>query len=232
MISEEITLVLPTKNHEKIIIDNLHLVEEYLKNNFSNFEILIISNNSTKENMDLIKKYESSQINHLVYKNAGKGFAVREGIKNSSFKNLLICDADFSVSIEFLGDFFKEGKPISGFVVGSRKLYDSQTIRTPLIRKISGGIFTFLTKYYLKVKITDTQCGFKLIDKSIFINCDQYFSDDFYFDVELFLLAKKDSVKVTEVPVRYIHNNKSSVNIFSDSLRMFFKLINNKYKHK
>ena len=156
---------------------------------------------------------------------------MREGIKNSSFKNIVICDADFSVSVENLNNFFLEGKPISGFVVGSRKLTDSQTISTPIIRKISGGIFTFLTKYYLKVKITDTQCGFKLIDKSIFINCDKYFSDDFYFDVELFLLAKKDLVEVTEVPVRYIHNNKSSVNIFSDSLRMFFKLLNYKYKH-
>lgn len=231
MISEEISLILPTKNHEKIIIDNIDSVINYLKNNFSNVEILIISNDSTKENIDLIKKYDSCRITHLVYSKSGKGFAVREGIKNSSFKNIVICDADFSVSVENLGNFFSEGKPISGFVVGSRKLTNSQTISTPIIRKISGGIFTFLTKYYLKVKITDTQCGFKLIDKSIFINCDKYFSDDFYFDVELFLLAKKDLVEVTEVPVKYVHNNKSSVNIFSDSLRMFFKLINYKYKH-
>jgi len=231
MISEEITLILPTKNHEKIIIDNIDSVINYLKNNFSNVEILIISNDSTKENIDLIKKYDSCRITHLVYSKSGKGFAVREGIRNSSFKNIVICDADFSVSVENLNNFFSEGKPISGFVVGSRKLTDSQIISTPIIRKISGGIFTFLTKYYLKVKITDTQCGFKLIDKSIFINCDKYFSDDFYFDVELFLLAKKDLVEVTEVPVQYIHNNKSSVNIFSDSLRMFFKLLNYKYKH-
>ena len=231
MISEEITLILPTKNHEKIIVDNINSVINYLKNNFSSFEILVISNDSTKENIDLIKKNDSYQINHLVYKKSGKGFAVRKGIKNSSYKNILICDADFSVSVENLNYFFTEGKPLSGFVVGSRKLTDSETISTPLIRKISGGIFTLLTKYYLKVKITDTQCGFKLIDKSTFINCDKYLSDDFYFDVELFLLAKKDSVKVTEVPVRYVHNNKSSVNVFSDSLRMFFKLLNYKYKH-
>jgi glycosyltransferase involved in cell wall biosynthesis len=232
MISEEISLILPTKNHEKIIINNINLVIKYLKNNFSNFEILIISNDSEKENIDLIKEYDSLQINHLVYQKSGKGFAVREGIRNSSFKNVVICDADFSVSVECLNDFFRKGKPISGFVVGSRKLRDSQTISTPLIRKISGGIFTFLTKYYLKVKITDTQCGFKLIDKSIFINCDKYLSDDFYFDVELFLLAKKDKVKVTEVPVQYVHNNRSSVNLFSDSLRMLFKLLNYKYKHR
>ena len=47
----------------------------------------------------------------------------------------------------------------------------------------------------------------------------------FFYDVELFLLAKKLFLSVTEVPVKYIHNNKSSISLLSDSVKMFFKII-------
>ena len=46
-----------------------------------------------------------------------------------------------------------------------------------------------------------------------------------FYDVELFLLAKKSFLSVTEVPVKYIHNNKSSISLLSDSVKMFFKII-------
>jgi len=232
MISSEITLILPTKNHEKLILNNISSVIQFLEKNFSNFEILIISNGSHKTNLDLISSYKSKYIKHFVYEYSGKGFAVRKGIENSTYKYLLICDADFSVDIKFIDNFFNDGLPLSSFVVGSRKLSNSQIIKTPLIRTISGGIFTYLTKHFLKIKFTDTQCGFKLIDKIEFKNSDKYFSDDFFYDVELFLLAKKNSIKISEVPVRYVHNDKSSINIIFDSFRMFIKLVSAKYRYR
>ena len=36
MISEEITIVLPTKNHESFILENLDYLDSYLKRNFTN----------------------------------------------------------------------------------------------------------------------------------------------------------------------------------------------------
>ena len=225
MISKELTLVIPTKNHEGLVLDNLKYINSYLKNNFTKYEIVIVSNGSSEDNVNLIKQNNSNFINHLIFEQSGKGFAVREGIKESSYKYILICDADLSVDIKFVKKFFKEGIPLANFVVGSRKLNESSVEKTPFIRLLSGGIFTYLTKYYLGINISDTQCGFKLIDKSKFLNCDKYYSNDFFYDVELFLLAKKLFLTIAEVPVQYIHNSKSSLRLFSDSIQMFFKLI-------
>ena len=225
MISKEITLVLPTKNHEGLVLDNLKYIDSYLKNNFTNYEIIVVSNGSSEHNVNLLKQKNNIYINHLIFEQSGKGFAVREGIKKSSYKYILICDADLSVDIKYVKKFFENGTPLASFVVGSRKLNDSSVEKTPLIRLLSGGIFTYLTKYYLGINISDTQCGFKLIDKSQFLNCNKYNSNDFFYDVELFLLAKKLFLNVTEVPVKYIHNNKSSISLFSDSVKMFFKII-------
>ena len=225
MISKELTLVLPTKNHEGLVLDNLKYIDSYLKNNFTNYEIIVVSNGSSEHNVNLLKQNNNICINHLIFEQSGKGFAVREGIKKSSYRYILICDADLSVDIKYVKKFFENGTPLANFVVGSRKLNDSSVKKTPLIRLLSGGIFTYLTKYYLGINISDTQCGFKLIDKSQFFNCNKYNSNDFFYDVELFLLAKKSFLSVTEVPVKYIHNNKSSISLLSDSVQMFFKII-------
>ena len=84
----------------------------------------------------------------------------------------------------------------------------------------------------MRINISDTQCGFKLIDKSKFKNCKQFFSNDFFYDVELFLLAKKLFINIQEVPVEYIHNEKSSIKIFSDSFKMFLNLVSIKKKYR
>lgn len=225
MISKELTLILPTKNHEKLISEKIEYVSEFLIQNFEKHEIIIVSNGSREENTNLIKELSIPNIVHLIYETSGKGFAVREGIKNSKYNFVLICDSDFSVDIKFIKDFFKNGLPISEFVVGSRKIIGSFVEKSPFIRLISGGLFTFLTKYYLKIKISDTQCGFKLVDKTRFFNIDTYSSDDFFFDVELFILATDLNLSISEVPVHYIHNNQTSVNLLSDSLRMFLKIL-------
>ena len=220
MISEEITIILPTKNHEIFILENLDYINSYLKKYFTKYQIIVISNGSTKDNVNLLKNYKKINFEHLVYEQSGKGFAVREGLKKSSYKYALICDSDFSVDIKYIEKFFKNGNPLSGFVIGSRKLDSSIVKKTPLIRLLSGSIFTFLTRNYMRINISDTQCGFKLIDKSKFKNCKQFFSNDFFYDVELFLLAKKLFINIQEVPVEYIHNEKSSIKIFSDSFKI------------
>ena len=232
MISEEITIILPTKNHENFILENLNYLDSYLKRSFTKYQLLIISNGSNKKNINLLKNYKKINFEHLVYEQSGKGFAVREGLKKSSYKYALICDSDFSVDIKYIEKFFKNGNPLSGFVIGSRKLNTSVVEKTPLIRLLSGSIFTFLTRNYMRINISDTQCGFKLIDKSKFKNCKQFFSNDFFYDVELFLLAKKLFINIQEVPVEYIHNEKSSIKIFSDSFKMFLNLVSIKKKYR
>ena len=46
-----ITIVLPTKNHEKSIYINIEKLYNFLENNFKDFQILILSNGSTEENV-------------------------------------------------------------------------------------------------------------------------------------------------------------------------------------
>ena len=85
MISKELTLILPTKNHEQLISEKIEYVSEFLLQNFEKHEIIIVSNGSREENTNLIKELSIPNIVHLIYETSGKGFAVREGIKNSKY---------------------------------------------------------------------------------------------------------------------------------------------------
>jgi len=229
VIGNELTLILPTKNHEKFIKERFNELEVFLNNNFKNFEILIISNGSDTKNTQLINNITSSRIKHLIYTKSGKGFAVRKGLQNAKFKNVLICDSDFSVEISNLKYFFKNQLPISDFVIGSRKLNDSKVLNTPIIRTLSGSAFTMLTKYFLNLNYSDTQCGFKLINLEKFSLASSFKSNDFFYDVELLLLAKELRIETTEIPVIYKHNPDSSVKLIVDSFAMFFKILSFKF---
>ena len=120
MISEELTLVLPTKDHERHILGNIKNIDSFLKNNFKKYEIVVISNGSLKDNINLLKQNNNIFINHLYFEQSGKGIAVREGIKTSSHKYVLICDADLSVDSKYVKKFFENGVHLANFVVGSR----------------------------------------------------------------------------------------------------------------
>ena len=56
MISKELTLVLPTKNQEGLVLENLKYIDSYLKNNFTNYGIIVVSNGSSEHNVNLLKQ--------------------------------------------------------------------------------------------------------------------------------------------------------------------------------
>ena len=44
-------------------------------------------------------------------------------------------------------------------------------------------------------------------------------------DVEIAILLKKNLIKITELPIKWVHRDQSRLNIFFDGLVMIIKLI-------
>ena len=76
------------------------------------------------------------------------------------------------------------------------------------------------------LKVGDTQCGFKLYHKSyakkIFFNLREH---GYSHDVEIALLLKENLITIIELPIKWIHRDKSRLNIFYDGLTMIIKLL-------
>lgn len=226
-ILNELSVIIPCKDDHLRIGENIKEISNYLTKNIRSYEIIIVSNGSEKQSIVYLESIKSNFLNleHLLLVEAGKGLAVRHGLKNAKYKNILFIDADSSVKITEFNKFILNGKLISGFVVGNRKNKDSENINSPILRRISGFLYLKLIKILFKLNYEDTQCGFKAIDRSIFKEPTSFNTNGFSFDLELFLLASKQNVSVSEVPVKYIHNSESKVKIIRDTIKMLADLI-------
>ena len=232
---QDVTIVLPTKDHEQIIYKNFESLNNFCKTYISNYEILIISNGSKKTNLELITKLSAKyKFIHTKLEESGKGLAVRYGMLNSKYDNVLIYDSDFSYNIEeFLKFFDSKNIPLAPFVHLKRKISKNIIKNTPIIRIIAGITFNLLIRIILKINSKDTQAGFKFIQKSKFKNCTNFKSDDFLYDVELFLLARNNHVKAYPIDIdTLIKSEHSNVGILKDSLQMFLKLFKLRQRYK
>lgn len=223
----ELTVIIPTKDDHYRIEDNIVHLINFLKKNIEQFEILIISNGSSLFSTQYIDKLilEIENVRHMKIDKSGKGLAVKFGINKSKYTNVLYCDADLSVDISQISKFVNNRALLSGFVVGNRKNKMSENLQSPIVRRLSGFFYLKMIKKLFNLNYEDTQCGFKAIDKNIFTNCNKYQTEGFSFDLELFLLARKKNITISEVPVVYIHNKNSKVKIIKDTFLMIKEVL-------
>ena len=80
---QPLTVVLPSKNHEKSISINLESLHSYLEKHFIDFQILIISNGSSEKNTNILssKIFKDKKIDIVTFESKGKGHAVKYGLK-------------------------------------------------------------------------------------------------------------------------------------------------------
>ena len=164
---------------------------------------------------------------------SGKGGAVKFGIDNSTFENLIIYDSDFSYDYNLILKFFSNKKELGAFCYANRKITKNIFQNTKILRLIAGFVFNKLIRFYLNIESADTQAGLKLINKSIFKNVNEFISVNYMYDVELFLLAKKINIKPISINVQDINTaENSNINLLSDSLDMFMSLKKIKNHHQ
>jgi hypothetical protein len=230
----ETSILLPTKNHEKIIKRNISFLRSFMGEHFQNYEILIISNNSSFENAKILEEsfFQDPNIRIKFLDEKGKGSAVRWGLNNSKYKNVILYDSDFSYSFDLFHHFFEKDLPISPFIYAKRKLNREIILKTPVLRLVAGYIFNLIVRGYLQISAKDTQAGLKFINLEEFKNASKFENNEYLYDVELFLLAKKSNIEPLSIDVLEIFNsNNSNINLISDSIKMLKNLREIKYQY-
>ena len=109
--------------------------------------------------------------------------------------------------------------------IGSRALDRSLIgVHQPGIRESAGRFFNTVMQATVGLKISDTQCGFKLFRGDV---AHEVFSrqrlERFGFDVEVLHIAKTLGYRIAEAPVRWNHVEGSKVGMLT-GLRAFGEL--------
>jgi dolichyl-phosphate beta-glucosyltransferase len=160
----------------------------------------------------------------------GKGYAVRTGLRAATMDLVLFMDADLSTALSCILDALKYARRLDKIyknyiLIGNREVSDSIIIASPM-RMIIGRIFNNLQYLILGLRMTDTQCGFKLMPKHIIPRIiNKLMIDGWAFDVELLYLCEQNNIFIDCMPVIWHDVVGSKIHPLRDSWRMFIELL-------
>ncbi|MBL8777939.1 MAG: glycosyltransferase [Acidimicrobiales bacterium] len=154
--------------------------------------------------------------------NRGKGAAVRRGVLDSHGRTVAFTDADLSYSPDQLLRLLAAVEDGWDVVVGSRRHEDTTTlVRAGRLRELGGRAINLLTQAVLLGQYRDTQCGLKAFRSDVAqLLFGRSRVDGFAFDVELFHLAERYRLSLTEVPVSVANSSRSTVRVARDALHL------------
>lgn len=212
-----LSVIIPAFNEEKRLPKTLKEIENYLRKQNYNYEIIVVSDGSTDRTCEVVENLRS-QIADLKLicekNNRGKGYGVKIGMLNAQGNFRLFTDADNSTPLKEIEKFWPEFEKGADIVIGSRDLKGAiLDPPQPLIRRFVGEVFKYLRKIIVGLwEIQDTQCGFKClrgeIAEKIFPKCK---IERFAFDPEVLIVAKKMGYKITEIPIYWKNDLQSKV---------------------
>lgn len=238
-----LSIIIPSYNEEKRLSKTLISVDNYLKKQNYDYEILVVNDGSKDNTVKIANELKKTIKNLRIIdnqENHGKGYVVRQGMIEAKGDYRLFSDADNSTSIdhiERMWPWFEKGYDV---VIGSRDVKGS-ILNPPqpwFRRVIFGNGFKFIRKIIIGLWfINDTQCGFKCFSKKA---AENIFSmarvDGFAFDVEILKIAKRFNYKIKEVPIVWINDLESKVKLkhvfkmFVEMLKLRKDLIMGKYE--
>jgi glycosyltransferase involved in cell wall biosynthesis len=216
-----LSVVVPAYLEEDRIADAVRSLRAALSELAGGVEIIVVDDGSTDRTADEARVADADRV--IVHaRNRGKGAAVRTGVLAARGETVGFTDADLSYSPDQLIGLLSHVEAGADVVVGSRKHEDTRTlVQAGRLREVGGRVINWLTHAVLLGDYRDTQCGLKAFsaDAGRFI-FERSKIDRFAFDVEIFVIAETNGLKVDEVPVSIENSSRSTVHVVRETARL------------
>ena len=212
-----VEIVIPVYNEERVLRQSVETLRAYLIRYFPyRWQITIADNASTDQTWAraeaLAAEYEGVRALHLDQK--GRGRALRTAWLASDADVVSYMDVDLSTNLE---SFLPLVAPIitghSDLAIGSRLLRGA-VIARQWKREIISRCYNLMIWMLFHNRFSDAQCGFKAVRTTaaheLLPNVE---NQEWFFDTELLLLAEERGLRIYEVPVVWVEDLDSRVNI-------------------
>ena len=214
-------VVIPVFNEEADLAASVERVVSHLRTLPWSFRVTIADNASTDGSAVVARRldhaYDEVHVVHLAEK--GRGRALRKAWTGSASPVLVYMDVDLSTDLNALMPLVA---PLlsghSDLAIGSRLRHDSRVSRGPKRELISRG-YNLLVRGTLRTRFSDAQCGFKAIRADVAREVLPLVEDnDWFFDTELLVVAERAGLRIHEVPVDWVDDPDSRVDIVRTAL--------------
>jgi glycosyltransferase involved in cell wall biosynthesis len=217
-----VEIVVPAHNEGHVISWTLTRLERFLAEETRyRWKIVVIDNASTDATLATAERAASEvddiEVRHFPRK--GRGGALRSAWSCSRADVVAYMDADLSTGLEALVplvDAIVEGG--ADIAIGSRVAPGAQLDRR-LGREILSRGYNAVLRAVLKARFRDAQCGFKALRSDAARALLPLVDDEgWFFDTELLVAAQRSGLAIAEIPVRWIDDSDSRVDIVSTVL--------------
>ncbi|WP_433730512.1 glycosyltransferase [Nocardia sp. CA-129566] len=217
VITPVLDVVIPVYNEEADLGICVRRLHAYLRDGFPfPTRITVADNASTDDTMQvaqlLADELDDVRVVHLDAK--GRGRALRAVWEHSDAQVVAYMDVDLSTDLNALLPLVA---PLisrhSDLAIGTRLDASSRVVRGPK-REFISRCYNLILKASLQARFSDAQCGFKAMRTDVARQLLPLVQDgEWFFDTELLVLAERAGLRIHEVPVDWIDDPDSRVDI-------------------
>lgn len=237
----KLSIIVPVFNEAVQIQSNLDMLLNEVKQYFTTFEVIVVSDGSTDGTNLALQYFRHPDVRPVfLEKNSGKGNAVRAGFSAATGDYVLFIDGGMEIHPKeiriFMGlmDLYN-----SDIVIGSKR-HPQSKVEYPWFRRVLSSIFQKIVKLLFHIDVTDTQVGIKLFRREVIDAILPHLQINRYgFDLELLSLAKLHGFdSMLEAPIRMDYFNRNSrplrlemfhvmkvgFSLLSDTIKLYLRL--------
>ena len=218
----QVDIVVPVRNEECDLAPSVRRLVSYLREGFPfTARVTIADNGSTDGTWAVAGRLarDFDEVRAVRMEQPGRGRALRSVWSQSDAEVLAYMDVDLSTDLNALLPLVA---PLlsghSDVAIGTRLARGSRVIRGPKRELISRG-YNLLLHACMGARFSDAQCGFKAIRRDQARALLPLTRDTgWFFDTELLVLAERAGLRIHEVPVDWIDDLDSRVDVLATAL--------------
>jgi glycosyltransferase involved in cell wall biosynthesis len=213
----QIDVVVPVHNEEVGLERSVRRLHRYLSAEFPFSWRIVIADNASTDTTPAIAARLAGEligVDALLVDRKGRGRALRAAWSASPAR--VVCYMDVDLSTDLRGLLPLVAPLLSGHsdvAIGTRLAHGARVVRGAR-RELISRSYNRILHAALRTRFSDAQCGFKAVRRDALEPLLADVRDDgWFFDTELLVLAERRGLRIHEVPVDWIDDPDSRVQI-------------------
>jgi glycosyltransferase involved in cell wall biosynthesis len=217
-----VDIAIPVYNEEQDLERSVRTLHAYMGSRVPFSTRITIVDNASTDATGVIGLRLAQTIDHVRFMHLdakGRGRALRAAWMASDAQVVAYMDVDLSTRIDAVVPLIipiLSGR--ADITIGSRLTRGARVRRSRRREVLSRG-YNLLLRSALHVRFRDAQCGFKAVRTQVARELVPRVRDDgWFFDTELLVLGERAGLRIHEIPVEWVEDPDSRVNIPSTVL--------------